>query len=163
MNTEIYLGLGGNLGNPPATFHQALKQFEAFAKVIKVSKLYKSKPYGFADQPDFYNAAVQLASELSPLDLLTQLQEVERQLGKKVVCENGPRVIDLDLLVYGKEVIDLPGLTLPHPGILERDFVLKPLTDLNPMLTHPAWNGQSLQSAMDQLNECFLIEVAETI
>lgn len=163
MNTEIYLGLGGNLGNPPATFQQALKQFEAFAKVIKVSKLYKSKPYGFADQPDFYNAAAQLASELSPLDLLTQLQEVERQLGKKVVCENGPRVIDLDLLVYGKEVIDLPGLTLPHPGILERDFVLKPLTDLNPMLTHPAWNGQSLQSAMDQLNECFLIEVAETI
>lgn len=163
MNTEIYLGLGGNLGNPPATFQQALKQFEAFAKVIKVSKLYKSKPYGFADQPDFYNAAAQLASELSPLDLLTQLQEVERQLGKKVVCENGPRVIDLDLLVYGKEVIDLPGLTLPHPGILERDFVLKPLTDLNPMLTHPAWNGQSLQSAMDQLKECFLIEVAETI
>lgn len=163
MNTEIYLGLGGNLGDPPATFQQALKQFEAFAKVIKVSKLYKSKPYGFADQPDFYNAAVQLASELSPLDLLTQLQEVERQLGKKVVCENGPRVIDLDLLVYGKEVIDLPGLTLPHPGILERDFVLKPLTDLNPMLTHPAWNGQSLQSAMDQLKECFLIEVAETI
>jgi len=163
LNTEIYLGLGGNLGNPPATFHQALKQLEAFAKVIKVSKLYKSKPYGFADQPDFYNAAAQLASELSPLDLLTQLQEVERQLGKKVVCENGPRVIDLDLLVYGKEVIDLPGLTLPHPGILERDFVLKPLTDLNPMLTHPAWNGQSLQSAMDQLNECFLIEVAETI
>jgi len=163
LNTEIYLGLGGNLGDPPATFQQALKQFEAFAKVIKVSKLYKSKPYGFADQPDFYNAAVQLASELSPLDLLTQLQEVERQLGKKVVCENGPRVIDLDLLVYGKEVIDLPGLTLPHPGILERDFVLKPLTDLNPMLTHPAWNGQSLQSAMDQLKECFLIEVAETI
>lgn len=72
-------------------------------------------------------------------------------------------MIDLDLLVYGKEVIDLPGLTLPHPGILERDFVLKPLTDLNPMLTHPAWNGQSLQSAMDQLKECFLIEVAETI
>ena len=163
MNTEIYLGLGGNLGDPPATFQQALKQFEAFAKVIKVSKLYKSKPYGFADQPDFYNAAVQLASELSPLDLLTQLQEVERQLGKKVVRENGPRVIDLDLLVYGKAVIDLPGLTLPHPGILERDFVLKPLTDLNPMLTHPAWNGQSLQSAMDQLKECFLIEVAETI
>ena len=163
MNTEIYLGLGGNLGNPPATFQQALKQFEAFAKVIKVSKLYKSKPYGFADQPDFYNAAAQLASELSPLDLLTQLQEVERQLGKKVVRENGPRVIDLDLLVYGKEVIDLPGLTLPHPGILERDFVLKPLTDLNPMLTHPAWNRQSLQSAMDQLKECFLIEVDQSI
>ena len=163
MNTEIYLGLGGNLGDPPATFQQALKLVGEFTQVTKVSKLYKSKPYGFADQPDFYNAAAQLSSNLSPLDLLAQLQEVEKQLGKKVVRENGPRVIDLDLLVYGNEVIDLPELTLPHPGILNRDFVLKPLTDLNPMLTHPVWNGQSLQSAMDQLKECFLIEVDETI
>ena len=163
MNTEIYLGLGGNLGDPPATFQQALKKIGHFAKVTKVSKLYKSKPYGFSNQPDFYNAAAQLASELPPLDLLAQLQEVEKQLGKKVVRENGPRVIDLDLLVYANEVIELPELTLPHPGILNRDFVLKPLADLNPLLTHPAWNGQSLQSAMDQLKECFLIEVAEII
>ena len=163
MNTEIYLGLGGNLGDPPATFKKALKLVGEFAQVTKVSKLYKSMPYGFADQPDFYNAAAQLSSNLSPLDLLAQLQEVEKQLGKKVVRENGPRVIDLDLLVYGEEVIDLPELTLPHPGILDRDFVLKPLTDLNPMLTHPAWNGQSLQNAMDQLKECFLIEVAKVL
>jgi 2-amino-4-hydroxy-6-hydroxymethyldihydropteridine diphosphokinase len=163
LNTEIYLGLGGNLGDPPATFQQALELVGRFAEVTKVSKLYKSKPYGFVDQPDFYNAAAQLSSNLSPLDLLARLQEVEKQLGKKVVRENGPRVIDLDLLVYGDEVINLPELTLPHTGILNRDFVLKPLTDLNPMLTHPAWNGQSLQSAMDQLKECFLIEVAETI
>ncbi|MEL0005500.1 MAG: 2-amino-4-hydroxy-6-hydroxymethyldihydropteridine diphosphokinase [Opitutales bacterium] len=163
MNTEIYLGLGGNLGDPPATFQQALELVGRFAEVTKVSKLYKSKPYGFVDQPDFYNAAAQLSSNLSPLDLLARLQEVEKQLGKKVVRENGPRVIDLDLLVYGDEVINLPELTLPHTGILNRDFVLKPLTDLNPMLTHPAWNGQTLQSAMEQLKECFLIEVAETI
>jgi 2-amino-4-hydroxy-6-hydroxymethyldihydropteridine diphosphokinase len=163
LNTEIYLGLGGNLGDPPATFQQALELVGRFAEVTKVSKLYKSKPYGFVDQPDFYNAAAQLSSNLSPLDLLARLQEVEKQLGKKVVRENGPRVIDLDLLVYGDEVINLPELTLPHTGILNRDFVLKPLTDLNPMLTHPAWNGQTLQSAMEQLKECFLIEVAETI
>ena len=163
MNTEIYLGLGGNLGDPPATFQQALELVGRFAEVTKVSKLYKSKPYGFVDQPDFYNAAAQLSSNLSPLDLLAQLQEVEKQLGKKVVRENGPRVIDLDLLVYADEVIDLPELTLPHPGILARDFVLKPLTDLNPMLTHPAWNGQSLQNAVNQLKECFLIEVAKVL
>ena len=163
MNTEIYLGLGGNLGDPPSTFQQALELVGRFAEVTKVSKLYKSKPYGFVDQPDFYNAAAQLSSNLSPLDLLAQLQEVEKQLGKKVVRENGPRIIDLDLLVYGEEVIDLAELTVPHPGILSRDFVLKPLADLNPILTHPEWNGQSLQSAMDQLRECFLIEVAETI
>ena len=163
MNTEIYLGLGGNLGDPPATFQKALKLIDEFAQVTRVSKLYKSKPYGFVDQPDFYNAAAQLASDLAPLVLLAQLQEVEKQLGKKVVRENGPRVIDLDLLVYAEEVINLPELTLPHPGILDRDFVLKPLTDLNPMLTHPAWNGQSLQSGMEQLKKCFLIEVDEVL
>jgi 2-amino-4-hydroxy-6-hydroxymethyldihydropteridine diphosphokinase len=163
LNIEIYLGLGGNLGDPPATFQKALKLIAEFAEVTKVSKLYKSKPYGFADQPEFYNAAAQLASDLPPLDLFARLQEVEKQLGKKVIRENGPRVIDLDLLVYGEEVIDLPELTLPHPGILDRDFVLKPLTDLNPMLVHPAWNDQSLQSAIDQLKECFLIEVAEVL
>lgn len=161
MSTEIYLGLGGNLGDPPATFQQALKLVGEFAQVTKVSKLYKSKPYGFTDQPDFYNAAAQLSTNLPPLALLAQLQEVEKQLGKKVVRENGPRVIDLDLLVYGEEVLDLSELTLPHPAILDRDFVLKPLTDLNPTLTHPTWNGQSLQNAMDQLEECFLIEVAK--
>ena len=84
MNTEIYLGLGGNLRDPPATFQKALKLIGEFAQVTRVSKLYKSKPYGFADQPDFYNAAAQLATELSPLDLLAQLQKVEKQYGLEV-------------------------------------------------------------------------------
>ena len=163
LSTDVYLGLGGNLGDPPATFRKAIGQISDFAEIIGVSKLYRSKPYGFSDQPDFYNAAARISTDLTPLDLLSRLQDVEQKLGKKVVRENGPRIIDLDLLLYGDETLNLPELQLPHPGILLRDFVLKPLTDLNLILTHPAWNGQTLQSTIDQLKEYFLIELAETI
>jgi len=158
LSAEVYLGLGGNLGDPPATFRKALELLTAFSKVLKVSKLYRSKPYGFSEQPDFYNAAAQISTRLPPLDLLACLQEIEQKLGKKVIRENGPRVIDLDLLLYGDDTLDLPELQLPHPGILLRDFVLRPLHDLNPALSHPNWQGQSLDSALADLGESYLIE-----
>ena len=158
LSTDIYLGLGGNLGDPPATFRKAIGQISDFAQIIGVSKLYRSKPYGFSDQPDFYNAATRISTNLEPLDLLARLQEIEQKLGKKVVRENGPRIIDLDLLLYGDKTLDLPELQLPHPGILQRDFVLRPLHDLNPALTHPNWQGKSLDSALADLGESYLIE-----
>jgi 2-amino-4-hydroxy-6-hydroxymethyldihydropteridine diphosphokinase len=158
LSTEVYLGLGGNLGDPPATFRKAIGQISDFAQIIGVSKLYRSKPYGFSDQPDFYNAATRISTNLEPLDLLARLQEIEQKLGKKVVRENGPRIIDLDLLLYGDKTLDLPELQLPHPGILQRDFVLRPLHDLNPALTHPNWQGKSLDSALADLGESYLIE-----
>lgn len=158
LSTDVYLGLGGNLGDPPATFQQALKLVGEFTQVTKVSKLYRSKPYGFSDQPDFYNAAARITTDLDPLDLLARLQEIEQKLGKKVVRENGPRIIDLDLLLYGDDSLNLPDLQLPHPGILQRDFVLRPLHDLNPALSHPNWQGKSLQDALAQLGQSFLFE-----
>jgi len=158
LNTDVYLGLGGNLGDPPATFQHALHQLAEHAKIISVSKLYRSKPYGYPDQPDFYNAAARISTDLTPLDLLARLQGIEQTLGKKVIRENGPRIIDLDLLLYGDETLDLPDLQLPHPGILKRDFVLRPLHDLNPQLAHPSWQGKSLDSALADLGESYLIE-----
>jgi len=158
LSTDVYLGLGGNLGDPPATFRKAIGQISGFAQIIGVSKLYRSKPYGFSDQPDFYNAAARISTDLTPLDLLARLQEIEQKLGKKVVRENGPRIIDLDLLLYGDDTLDLPNLQLPHPGILQRDFVLRPLHDLNPALTHPNWQGKSLDSALADLGESYLKE-----
>ena len=158
LSTDVYLGLGGNLGDPPVTFRKAIGQISDFAQIIGVSKLYRSKPYGFSDQPDFYNAATRISTHLNPLDLLARLQEIEQKLGKKVVRENGPRIIDLDLLLYGNETLDLPELQLPHPGILLRDFVLRPLHDLNPALSHPNWQGKSLDSALADLGESYLIE-----
>ena len=158
LSTDVYLGLGGNLGDPPAIFRKAIGQISDFTQIIGVSKLYRSKPYGFSDQPDFYNAAARISTHLNPIDLLARLQDVEQKLGKKVVRENGPRIIDLDLLVYGNETLNLPDLQLPHPGILQRDFVLRPLHDLNPTLSHPSWQGKSLQDALAQLGQSFLFE-----
>jgi 2-amino-4-hydroxy-6-hydroxymethyldihydropteridine diphosphokinase len=144
------------LGNPKDTFEKALGIVTNFAKIKKVSRLYKSAPFGFADQPPFINAAVKINTKLSPQELLLKLQEVEKTLGKKVIRANGPRVIDLDLLLYGDQIIKTKELNLPHPGILERDFVILPLLDLNSKLMHPAWGLKTLKSALGGLHEKFI-------
>ena len=156
MNAKAYLGLGGNLGNPKETFERALHLISAFAYINKVSKLYKSLPFGYSEQPPFINAAVLIKTNLPPNELLSQLQRVEIELGKKFICENGPRVIDLDLLLYGDQIIKTKELNLPHPGILERDFVILPLLDLNSKLMHPAWGLKTLKSALGGLQEKFI-------
>ena len=156
MNADAYLGLGANLGNPKDTFEKALGIVANFAKIKKVSRLYKSDPFGFPDQPSFINAAVLIRTNLPPNELLSQLQRVEIELGKKFICENGPRVIDLDLLLYGDQIIKTKELNLPHPGILERDFVILPLLDLNSKLMHPAWGLKTLKSALGGLQEKFI-------
>ena len=156
MNADAYLGLGANLGNPKDTFEKALGIVANFAKIKKVSRLYKSDPFGFPDQPSFINAAVLIRTNLPPNELLSKLQRVEIELGKKFICENGPRVIDLDLLLYGDQIIKTKELNLPHPGILERDFVILPLLDLNSKLMHPAWGLKTLKSALGGLQEKFI-------
>ena len=90
------------------------------------------------------------------MDLLKKLQETEKTLGKKVIRKNGPRVIDLDLLLYDDLYIESEELLLPHPRILDRDFVLRPLHDLNPMLTHPSWAPKTLKSALSGLQQKFV-------
>ena len=157
MNAEeAYLGLGANLGNPKKTFENALSKISDFASIEKVSKLYKSIPYGFSDQPSFINAAVKITTTLTPEILLLELQSIEKQLGKKIICENGPRIIDIDLLLYGKISICLKNLTIPHPEILVRDFVLLPLNDLNPQLSHPNWGSKTLKSAISGLQKKYV-------
>ena len=156
LNAEAYLGLGANLGTPKETFERALDLLSAFTKIIAVSRLYQSEPYGFADQPNFVNGAARITTDLTALDLLERLQSVEQALGKKKVWENGPRVIDLDLLLYDDLVLETKELVLPHPGILNRDFVLLPLMDLNPDLSHSQWGAKTLKSALGGLQQKFV-------
>ncbi|MDC0157087.1 2-amino-4-hydroxy-6-hydroxymethyldihydropteridine diphosphokinase [Verrucomicrobia bacterium] len=158
LNADAYLGLGANLGSPRETFDRALVLISEFAEITSVSRLYRSEPYGFSDQPPFVNATARIATNLPALELLDQLQSVERSLGKKVIRENGPRIIDLDLLLYDELELSSEELTLPHPGILQRDFVLLPLIDLNPGLRHPQWGAKTLKSALDGLQERFVGE-----
>ena len=156
MSADVYIGLGANLGNPLTTFEKCLPLIEEYSEIISRSKLYRSAPYGFADQPPFINAAIRIETNLPPLDLLKKLQETEKTLGKKVIRRNGPRVIDLDLLLYDELSLDNDDLVLPHPRILNRDFVLRPLLDLNPELSHPFWAPKTLKSALSELQQKFV-------
>ena len=156
MSADAYLGIGANLGNPLVTFDKALNLISSFGSIQKLSKIYKSAPFGYSNQPPFTNAAVHLKTNFSPLELLSQMKDVESQLGKKVIHKNGPRIIDLDLLLYDKLVLKTEELTLPHPGILIRDFVLLPMIDLDSSLTHPAWGSKTLKSALSGLQKKFV-------
>jgi 2-amino-4-hydroxy-6-hydroxymethyldihydropteridine diphosphokinase len=136
--TRVFVGLGSNLGDRELNLRRALKRLEELGSV-RASSFRETDPVGVTDQPKFLNAAAELATELTPRELLERLLAIERDLGRERAGEarGGPRVIDLDLLVYGNEAIDEPGLTVPHPRLADRRFVLEPLFELNEDLTLP--------------------------
>jgi 2-amino-4-hydroxy-6-hydroxymethyldihydropteridine diphosphokinase len=135
-----YIGVGSNLGDPRAQVLQAFAKLAELpgTRVILTSPIYLSRPFGPVDQPDFANAVVGLLTQLEPLELLSHLQAIEAAQGRPKERQRwGPRVIDLDLLVYGQWRRADPELTVPHPGIVERNFVLYPLADIAPDLEIP--------------------------
>ena len=135
-----YIGIGSNLGERDVTIRDALELLDADPEleVEAVSSIRETDPVGVVDQPRFLNAAIRLATELAPHPLLERLLDVEQQLGRVRTGERyGPRTIDLDLLLYGDEVVDEPGLRVPHPRLAERRFVLEPLAELDPGLVVP--------------------------
>ncbi len=139
--TTAFVGIGSNLGEPESQIAVALEQLAAEdgIEVVAVSTLRETEPVGYLDQPSFLNGAAQLETALPPRELLERLLEIESRLGR-VRGEGprfGPRTIDLDLLLYGDETIDEPGLTVPHPRLWERRFVLEPLAELAPGLDIP--------------------------
>jgi 2-amino-4-hydroxy-6-hydroxymethyldihydropteridine diphosphokinase len=135
-----YVAIGSNLADP---LGQVLNAFERLAQIrdtrlLGRSRIYQSRPLGPQDQPDFINAAAGLLTRLEPAALLSELKAIERQMGRaQPPVRWGPRSIDLDLLLYDAVVIDQPGLTVPHPGVHERNFVLYPLADIAPTLFIP--------------------------
>lgn len=133
MSVISYIGLGSNLGDSLEIMAQAVNKLSTLGH-IKVSQLYQSSPMGPQDQPNFYNAVVQLETNLEPLALLDELQRFENESGRVRLRRWGERTLDLDLLLYAEKNIINERLTVPHIGILERDFVLIPLLDLDPQL-----------------------------
>lgn len=137
---RAYIALGSNLDDPRA---QVLRGFEALSrlpdtKLLAHSRLYRSTPWGVLEQPEFINAAAEIGTTLAARELLAALLGIERAAGRdRSGARWGPRVLDLDLLLYGNMVLDEPGLTLPHPHLHERAFVLLPLNDLAPGLEVP--------------------------
>ena len=136
----VYIGLGANLGDREATIRAAVERLDALAgvRVRRVSTLRETAPWGREDQPAFLNGVVELDVELAPGELLRRLLAIERDLGRERDGERwGPRTIDLDVLVFGDEIVDEPGLTVPHPRLAERRFALEPLAELAPALVVP--------------------------
>ena len=128
-----YLGVGSNLGNRRKNIKLAVKKIRVLEdiKIIKVSKLFESLPSGGpAGQPNYLNAALRINTKLPPLSLLKKLKKIENELGRVPTVRFGPRVMDLDILLYGDRFIRNKALTIPHPRMFNRDFVIKPLTEV---------------------------------
>jgi 2-amino-4-hydroxy-6-hydroxymethyldihydropteridine diphosphokinase len=129
-----FIALGSNLGDPEAQIRGALSTLAAMleTRLVRHSSLYRNPPVGYPDQPEFVNAVAEIRTRLAPRDLLDQLLALERNQGRTRDFANAPRTIDLDILLYGGHVVNEPGLTIPHPRMLERAFVLVPLAEIAP-------------------------------
>jgi 2-amino-4-hydroxy-6-hydroxymethyldihydropteridine diphosphokinase len=150
--TIAYVGLGANLGSREETLRRAIDLLGVAdgVEVVAVSRLRETDPVGVVDQPPFLNGAVEVDTTLTPRELLDLLLEIEQSLGRVRERRWGPRTVDLDLLVYGDQVVDEPGLRLPHPHLHEREFALEPLADLDPELEIPGRGAVSaLLAALD--------------
>jgi len=141
--TIVYLSLGSNIGDKVGFLQQAVKYLENDVfKIIRTSTLYETEPWGNKEQDWFINAVIEAKTKLSPTQLLHHCQQIEQELGRvrEGVPRWGERTIDIDILFYGKEVINLPELTIPHPRMHQRAFVLVPMLELVPLLKHPILN-----------------------
>ena len=137
MDHTVYLALGSNLGNRLANLKNAISNLTPQMDVKKKSPVYETPPWGYADQPPFLNQCVMAETYLDPESLLAHLKRLETVLGREPSFENGPRLIDIDILFYDDEIIDSPPLVVPHPRMHTRGFVLVPLNDIAPDLVHP--------------------------
>lgn len=148
---DVFLGLGGNLGDRRANLRAAVQQLRALLGELRVSALYETAPWGNTDQPSFLNAVARGRTTLAPLDLLDQTQAIERELGRQRGNRRwGPRPIDIDILLYGQQTIAHPRLIVPHQYMQVRGFVLRPLADLAPGRTLP--NGALVGELLTVVN-----------
>lgn len=144
----VYVALGSNLENPLQQLKQAVVALQKFAKNLEVSPFYGSKPLGPQDQPDYVNAVVKFDTDLEPLALLDKLQSIENEQGRVRLRRWGERTLDLDILLYGEQIIESERLTVPHYDMQNREFVIVPLYQLAPELVLPS--GEPVEQLYQQ-------------
>lgn len=133
----VFLSLGSNIGRRADNLRFAIEELSRSLSGIRLSRIYRTQAYGVTNQPDFINLALQAECSLSPQELLSEIARIELQAGRKRTLRWGPRTLDIDILFYGDHVMHTPDLTLPHPDLQNRDFVLLPMMDLAPEWFHP--------------------------
>jgi 2-amino-4-hydroxy-6-hydroxymethyldihydropteridine diphosphokinase len=146
----VYLALGSNLGNRLSNLKEAIAALPPQMEVKAKSAVYETPPWGYEDQPKFLNQVLKATTYLDPEPLLKHLKRLEVALGRKETFQNGPRLIDLDILFYDELILNTRSLVIPHPRLQERGFVLLPLMDLDPDLTHPV----SKKSVREMMTGC---------
>jgi 2-amino-4-hydroxy-6-hydroxymethyldihydropteridine diphosphokinase len=156
-----YIALGSNLGDRMGTLRAAVQRLETLGCITGVSSLYETEPVGYLEQPAFLNAVVALETALAPVDLLRALLGIERDLGRTRSFPDAPRTLDLDLLLVDDVTLETTELTLPHPRLHERTFVLVPLAELTPELVHPV-SGQTMRQLLSAMPDGGGVEVYGT-
>jgi 2-amino-4-hydroxy-6-hydroxymethyldihydropteridine diphosphokinase len=154
-----YIGLGSNLGDRMATLRAAVQRLETLGRITAASSLYETEPVGYLAQPSFLNAVVALDTALAPTDLMDALLGIERDLGRTRSFPNAPRTLDLDLLIVDGLILDTPELTLPHPRLHERAFVLVPLVEIAPQLVLPG-SGKGIQEFLQALPDLGGVDIS---
>ena len=150
MNNLAYLSIGSNLGNREQNLKTAVQKLESIGTVLCVSSLYETEPVELTDQPMFLNSAVALETSASPARLIEQLIEIEKGMGRERIQRKGPRTIDLDILLFGDQIVNTERLTIPHPAMQHRRFVLEPLAEIAPEVMHPVWK-RTVRELLKQL------------
>jgi 2-amino-4-hydroxy-6-hydroxymethyldihydropteridine diphosphokinase len=151
MASPIYLALGTNLGDREVNLRQAIRLLAPEVTVVRESSVYVTPPWGYTDQPEFLNQVLEADSLLHPLPLLHKLKSIEGQMGREKTFRNGPRLIDLDILFYGQEIVEGELLQVPHPRLQDRAFVLAPLAEIAPGFVHPVLN-ETIQDLLAKVN-----------
>lgn len=155
---DVYLLLGSNLGNKKQHINQAGEGIKKeIGEITAGSALYKTAPWGKTDQPDFINQAIKVATFLTPQQVLDQIFHIEKSLGRERTAHWGSRVIDIDILFYGNEVVNDPRLTIPHPHLHNRAFALLPLLEIAPEFIHPVFK-QSIRQLRTKLSDNLSVE-----
>lgn len=142
----VYLSLGSNMGDRAKNLRAAIAALaDTGVRVTKISSLYETEPVDLREQPWFLNCVVEGQTEIPPQALLKKLREIETRMGSKKLVAKGPRLMDMDILLYGDETIHTPELQVPHPRMHLRRFVLMPLAEIAPDVKHPSWNGTATE------------------
>jgi len=150
VKKTVYLSLGSNVGDRKTNLDSAIERLGGVSRVVSVSSYYETEPVELRQQPWFLNCAVKLETELMPRQLLARVLDIEQEMGRKRVQAKGPRVIDIDILLFGSSVVEAKGLTIPHPELHQRRFVLEPLAEIAAEVRHPV-TKRSVRELRDAL------------